>query len=184
MHQGLLPAKSKSDTVNEMPRSKSKGRATRDDIRKALDAKIDDMAESSAAGAWSTPGDQELDEYGDSLTIVARFGNEDAVQGDVLVDREWEKRLGLEPLEHPRLWSEVGTRGVEDWLEQNGYEIVPGGGRIPSDEQEVSVEHAIYSVADDLGVSEDAVQKVADAEKLGELAYTSVSGNATWWVKQ
>lgn len=131
------------------------------EVSSALESAVDDLANQRAAEAWSTPGNQMLDDLGaeeDEVWIEAEFGDWIAVNGDlVLPGRPGKKKPG-------------------------GYVLTDRGGRVPTTEEEVQVGFAVEKVARDLKISEDVVQAVADQEGMGEYVYTSVSGDVDVWV--
>jgi hypothetical protein len=131
------------------------------DVTSALESAVDDLANQRAAEAWSTPGNQMLDDLGaeeDEVWVEAEFGDWIAVNGDlVLPGRPGKKKPG-------------------------GYVSTDRGGRVPTTEEEVQVGFAVEKVARDLKISEDVVQAVADQEGMEEYVYTSVSGDVDVWV--
>jgi hypothetical protein len=142
-----------------------------DNIRAALEAKVERMANQSSAAGWSTIGDamlEDLTEAGfdaESAVAVAEFGEELAVNGDI------ETSLTL--------------AGVEGDLEKDGYELTNLGGDIPSDEAEVSTEHVVRAVTNDLGRSEEDVEAAAKGlDWWGELVTWSTSGYGSVWAKK
>jgi hypothetical protein len=142
-----------------------------DDIRTALEAKVERMANQSSAAGWSTIGDamlEDLTEAGfdaESAVAVAEFGEELAVNGDI------ETSLTL--------------AGVEGDLEKDGYELTNLGGDIPSDEAEVSTEHVVRAVTNDLGRSEEDVEAAAKGfDWWGELVTWSTSEYGSVWAKR
>jgi hypothetical protein len=145
------------------------------DIRQKLEEVVEQMADQSSAGAWSTVGDQaaddaERDGYDpNSLVGVAEFGDAVGVNGDI----ETEKTL----------------KGVEDDLEKEGYEMTEGGGSVPSEEATVSPEHAIRAVASEMDIEEDTVEEAAQGidwwpKKSNEEIASSTSGWASIWGKK
>jgi hypothetical protein len=141
------------------------------DIRSAVEVKVQEMADQSSAQAWSTLGDQvkvDLAEAGfdaESAVAVAEFGDAVAVNGD------------LEP--------EKTLADVEGELESEGYERTDFGGRIPTDEAEVSAEHVVEAVAKELGRSEEDVQTAAKGLDwwAPNIAWSS-SGDGDVWAKR
>ena len=145
------------------------------DIRQKLEEMVEQMADQSSAQAWSTVSDQaaddaERDGYDpESLVGVAEFGDAVGVNGDI----ETEKTL----------------KGVEDDLEKEGYEMLDSGGKVPAEEAMVSPEHAIRTVAKEMDIEEDVVEKAAQGidwwPKSGndEIA-SSTSGWANIWGKK
>lgn len=90
---------------------------SRDRILSLAQDKLEEMANASAAMAWSTPPDEGGDE---EYWVLATFGYESAVNGD-LVDE-----LPPPPA---------------------GYRLTDRGGTIPTTEEHVGVEHLIRAVA-------------------------------------
>jgi hypothetical protein len=161
-------------------------------IVNAIEETVERMADESGAASWSSLGDKilgDLDEAGfdsASAVCIGEFGSDgQAVNGDLLVDRHWEQALGLKPSKHPKLWSEVGTRQLEGWLEQNGYELTDFGGRVPTTEEEVSGEHVVRAVAEQLKLPEEQVEAVAKTIDWWqeEIPWGS-SGDTSTWAKR
>ena len=129
---------------------------------------VEEMANSQAAIAWSTAGDQDVidiaeaynldpDTVRSSLKIVADFGDSVAVNGD--------------------LDGDPSTEGL--------VELDQFGGRIPTTEEEVDVDSAIQATADRTSISsEDAYTLVEDAygADLGGQQYVSVGGDARFYL--
>lgn len=141
------------------------------DIRTALEETVQRMADQSSAQAWSTLGDQIKDDLAEagfdaeSAVAVAEFGDAVAVNGD------------LEP--------EKTLAGVEGELESEGYERTDFGGRIPTDEAEVSAEHAVETVAKELKRSKEDVEAAAQGLDwwAPNIAWSS-SGDGDVWAKR
>ncbi len=129
------------------------------EILDSLEGAIQSLADSHAAEAWSTPTDEMIDQFGDDVYVMASFGDWVAVNGDLVGPDQ--------PTPKP----------------PEGYELTDYGGHIPEEEEEVEVEAAVRSVAQKMGIPQERVQKVADAEGYKELAYVSVSGEAEVWAK-
>ena len=135
----------------------------REDIEKELERATDYLAEASAAQAWSTPGDMDVirwgGDLGEDIWMVATFGDHTAVNGDLIGEDE-----SARP---PTGFIDTGV-----------------GGRIPTTEEEVWVDHIIdLVVLDNKGrVAREEVERVADEvfEK-GDVTYTSVGGDAETW---
>jgi len=123
-----------------------------------LEDKIESMANASAAMAWSTPDDEQAEKYGE-VWIKAEFGDWVAINGDLVIDEK------------------------TDTNPPEGYEKTDEGGRVPTVEEEVSLEHAIDSVAKDMKLDFDRVERVAKKENKKNEVYTSVSGDAEIWAK-
>jgi hypothetical protein len=129
---------------------------------------VEQTANANAAMAWSTPGDQDIQqisqEYGidpdtvrKNLKIVADFGDALAVNGDPNADPNME---GMTPL-------------------------VNYGGRIPTTEEEVDVDNAISHTADRTGLSADDVYALVKESYGGDIGgqhYVSVSGEAHYYL--
>jgi hypothetical protein len=163
----------------------------RSSIVDALEKEVERMADESQAEAWSSPGDQMLSDIAeagydpDSAVVIAEFGEAMAVNGDILVDRGWEERLGLQPGKHPRIWNEVGSRRLEGWLEQNGYELTDFGGRVPSSEGYAYGEHAAQAVAKDLKLPVETIDEVARSlDWWQEEIPRGTSGDSSVWAKR
>lgn len=161
------------------------------DIESALEETVERMADESGAQAWSTIGDQmladiEAEGYDpESAVCIAEFGDAQAVNGDILVDSNWEKTLGVRPSKHPKLWSEVGTRKLEEWLEENVYELTHFGGRVPVTEDFASADHVADAVAKQLKLPVEDVVAVAETlDWWQEEIPRSVSGNTSTWAKK
>jgi hypothetical protein len=123
-----------------------------------LEDKIESMANASAAQSWSTPNDEQIDKHGE-VWIKAEFGDWVAINGDLVIDEK------------------TNTNPPE------GFEKTDEGGRIPTVEEEVSLEHAVEAVAKDMKLDFDRVERVAKKENKKNEVYTSVSGDAEIWAK-
>jgi len=163
----------------------------RSGIISALEEVVERMADESQAEAWSSPGDQMLSDIADggydsdSAVVLAEFGDALAVNGDLLVDRGWEERLGLKPGKHPRLWNEVGSHQLEGWLEQNGYELTDFGGRVPASEGYASGEHAAQAVAKDMKLPVETIEEVARSlDWWQEEIPHGTSGDSSVWARR
>jgi hypothetical protein len=161
------------------------------DIVSALEEEAERMADDDSATGWSDVGDQmsaDVEAEGfdpDSIVNIAEFGDAIAVNGDLLVDREWETRLGLKPGKHPRIWSEIGTHRLEGWLEQNGYELARYGGRIPSSEGYAHSETVIDAVAERLGMPAEEIAEVAESlDWWQEEIPWGTSGDGSVWARR
>jgi len=133
-------------------------------------ATVQDMANSGAASAWSTPGDEDInqiseqygidpDEVRKNLVIVADFGDAVAVNGDPNADPQ--------------------VDGM--------FELPDFGGRIPSTEEEVDSQNAISHTADRTGLSPDdvyALVKESYGDDIGGQHYVSVNGEAHYYLPQ
>lgn len=125
-------------------------------VSRMLPDSIQDLADISAAMAWSTPDETMTQVFGKNVWVSACFGAACAVNGD--------------PVDHlPK--------------PPKGYEFTRQGGMVQSHEEEVDVETAIRSVARVSKLPEDFVAKVAEAAGYGALAYVSTSGETEVWAK-
>lgn len=139
-----------------------------DDIRTALEETVQRMADQRSAEAWSTANDETLEDLtregfdSESAVLVAEFGAAVAVNGD------------LEP--------EKTLAGVEGELESEGYELTGFGGRIPTEEAEVSAEHAVRSVMKGLGRSRKDVEAAAQGLDwwAPNIAWSTSGYSAVW----
>ena len=141
-----------------------------DDIRTAVEETVQRMADESSAMAWSTPGDQlliDLENEGydpDTVVDIADFGDAVAVNGDL---------------------TEETVVAVMKKLEAEGYEETSYGGRIPTDEAEVSAEQVVRAVAHDLERDEEDVEKAAESlDWWQENIPWSTSGDGSVWAKR
>ena len=142
------------------------------EIRENLEKKVEEMADQSAAQAWSTVGDRIADmAAGDgfdpeSLIGVAEFGDAIAINGE-LANTSEEKTLA----------------NVEANLEHDGYEMFEKGGKVPTTEEHVSPGHAISAVAREMDIDVDVVKEAAQGiewwpkDRYDEIA-SSTSGYA------
>jgi hypothetical protein len=118
-----------------------------DDLRRKLEEMVQEMADQSSATAWSTPGDQLVDDLADegydpeSVVVVAEFGDAVAVNGDIETEKTYV--------------------GVMQSLEAEGYEEAPGGGDIPATEGYAYAEHVIEAVSRATGFSADELEAAA-----------------------
>lgn len=131
---------------------------------------VEETANINAAMAWSTPGDQDIqqiseqygldpDEVRANLRIVADFGDALAVNGDPNAD--------------PNV---------------DGLQELPNfGGRIPTTEEEVDVDNAIQHTSDQTNLSYEDVYALVKESYGGDLGgqhYVSVSGEAHYYLPQ
>lgn len=131
---------------------------------------VQQTANANAAMAWSTPGDQDIqqiaqqygidpDQVRANLRIIADFGDAMAVNGD--------------PNGDPNT---------------DGYAELPDfGGRIPTTEEEVDVDNAIQHTADRTNLSAEDVYALVKESYGGDLGgqhYVSVSGEAHYYLPQ
>lgn len=132
------------------------------------------FADDSAAQGWSFNEDNEK-------IVVAQFGDAVAVNGDTLIDGFWEKELKLPASKHPKLWSDVGLQKFDAWLRKHDWEETNDGGDVPTDEQEISVEHVARYIARENGLDEGKVEEYLEKKHSrgrNEL-YWSASGYTT-----
>jgi hypothetical protein len=129
---------------------------------------VTQTANQNAAMAWSTPGDDDIqqisqqyglqpDQVRKDLRIVADFGDALAVNGD------------------PN-----GDPNMDGYTELDGF-----GGRIPTTEEEVDVDNAIQHTADRTNLSPDDVYALVKESYGGDLGgqhYVSVSGEAHYYL--
>lgn len=146
-----------------------------DEIRSKLEEIVKQMADESAAQAWSTVGDKAADDAArdgfdpETLIGIAEFGDAVAVGGD--------------------LESDKSMSAVEAELERDGYELTGIGGSVPNEESHVSPEHAIRAVAKEMNREEDVVKEAAEGldwwpkDRYEEIAW-STSGYANVWGKK
>lgn len=140
------------------------------EIRTSIEEVVQRMADESNAMAWSTLGDQvliDLEDAGyDPNTVVniADFGDSVAVNGDL---------------------TDETVVAIMEKLEAKGYEETDQGGRIPSEEAEVSAEHVVSAVAEELDRSEEDVEKAAESlDWWQENIPWSSSGDGSIWAKR
>jgi hypothetical protein len=137
----------------------------RDEIQKTLEETIESMAHAHAAEAWSTPYDDLKEKYKNPWTI-AYFGEWIAINGDL---------VSLAALRRP----------------PRDYELVHEGGRVPTTEEHVSLEHAIEAVAKNPELAKypkEIVRRlldeiVAKEYKNAQEIPVSVSGEVEIWAR-
>lgn len=141
-----------------------------DDIRSKIEEVVERMADQNEAMAWSTPGDamaSDVEDEGfdpETIVSIAEFGDAVAVNGDI---------------------TEETIHAVEGKLESEGYEQTKYGGRIPSSESEVSAEHVVRAVADEMERSEEDVEKAAESfDWWQENIPWGTSGYGSVWAKR
>lgn len=141
-----------------------------DDIRSAVEETVQRFADQRNAEGWSTVGDQTLldlekDGYDPSDVVgVTDFGGEVAVNGD---------------------YTEESLHAVEAKLEKEGYELTDYGGRIPTSETEVSAEHVVTTVAEEMDRTAEDVEKAAESlDWWQENIPWSSSGDGSVWAKK
>ncbi len=150
-----------------------------EDVLSLFDKAVDYLAEASAAQAWSTPGDMDLDTHGEELLIVANFGDWWAANGDLV----WADETN--PGE-PGAYGDVGI--------PSDFIVVSGGGRIPCTEEEISLDHVatrIRLIMEELpeqyallGHTDADILEILLRKNNGkDLTYTSVSGDATYYAR-
>jgi hypothetical protein len=154
-------------------RQARRARPDEDEIRRALDRSIEELANASAAGAWSTLGDVLEDRYGGDAIMVAEFGDAVGVNGDILEFYRGRARLRTRPPRIPR-----------------GYEQAQRGGRVPSTEEEVGLDHVVRSAQRTLGAHrisearlEDIARTLGYGDRNGQI-YTTVSGNTYLYARR
>lgn len=158
-------------------------------IQGALEEEVERMVDEDAASGWSYGGDQmaaELEDEGydpASIVVEAEFGDAVAVNSDLLVGPQWGRRLGVAANE---LWANVGTRALDAWLEQNGYEYIDrAGGRVPTTEGHAYGDTVIDAVARQLSVPRERVEEAANAlDWWQEEIPGSSSGSTYVWAKR
>lgn len=167
----------------------------REEVESYVESAIDDLANASAAQVWSTPTDDDIAKYtdddGEGLLIVAEFGDWMAVNGDLV----WSKAHNAKPGDGGN-WQDIDLDGYEEADPQPG-------GDIPCDEQEVWIDHVVRHVINDLNrelaegarkydrfepmidvmVRDVIVKRDSSEEKPRQCTYTSVRGEATYFVK-
>lgn len=134
----------------------------RDDVVKMAEGVIENMANDSAAGAWSTPHDDDIDQFGD-VYVVAYFGDSVGVNGNLVLPGD---------VNVPRGWEETDR-----------------GGRMPSEEEEIDLRSVAEVVAKDLSydmkreIQQDMVLKILKDEYSSnrDYGYTTVSGEVEIW---
>jgi len=133
---------------------------------------VEHMVDQSNAQAWSTPGDQMLDDLEEegfdpeSVVVLAEFGDATAVNGDID--------------------NEKTVAGLEAELEAEGYEYIDkAGGRVPTAEGFASGEFAIRAVARKLKTPEAQVAEAAAALDWWEEEIPGSSSGSTYvWAKK
>lgn len=175
------------------------GAVDSNDIKRALEDKIQEHANYDFVAGWSYIGDvieNELEEAGYKQFFMIASDNAGhvwGVNGNILVDPSLGDVIGVEPIGHAQLWSDGDNiNKLMKWLKKKGFkELSKYGGRVPTSEQEVQMDHVIEAVARDLGVSESSVKRVAKAfaRDLGissrdnAYAYWGASGDTELWAK-
>jgi hypothetical protein len=138
-----------------------------DDAVSEIRDAIRDLANMSAAGAWSTRTEEIIDKYGDDVIVLASFGDYWGMNGEVVLE------------------GDIGN------LREKGYRLTNEGGDVPTTEEEVSVEEVIHHAS---GVRRstapsrwdficDVIEKEFGKEP-DDYIYTSVSGETEVWAKQ
>lgn len=162
------------------------------DIREALEKAVEDMVAESAAQGWSQLDDQtmiDLDEQGyegNSAWVIAAFGREPsiAVNTELTLAQSFADELGIKSDKHVLIWSEIGTRELESWLEKDGYEVTDRGGDVPETEGYAYADHVIQRAARETEQSEETVRKVAETlDWWQEEIPGSTDGDVTVWAK-
>lgn len=154
-----------------------------DDVSSAIEEYVDRQANSDAAIALSTLSDQDMidlekDGYDDQTAVsIAYFGNEWAVDGDILVPAGWEKELGIKKdVSHPVVWSEAKfKKSISGWLDEHDYERVHAlGGAWPGGmEIEIDADSMVQHIARENEWSVDFVQNVLDHMENRRKVYVS-----------
>jgi len=127
-----------------------------DDTVDAIQTYVQSHADADLAMRLSTLNDMDMIElekagWDDQGAIaVARVGDEEAVNGEILVPRYYEEQLGIhKDVRHPVRWSQAQfSTPLHKWLKANGYAETDRGGNWPSDE---SIEIEVSSMAAHLG---------------------------------
>lgn len=139
-------------------------------IQTAIEEEVQRMADQNSAEAWSTLSDRvrsDLEAEGydsESAVGVALFGDTTATNGAVVDDSH---------------------ANVEDDLKHDGYELAHYGGRVPTDETEVSAEAVVHAVARDLHRSKKDVEAAAKAlDWWRDNIVWSSSGHSEAWAKR
>lgn len=148
------------------------------DIRQALEEKVDEMANASAAQTWSTVDDSTVDKLTregfdpDSIVGLADFNGALAINGELANTTE-----------------EKTFENVSRNLELEGYEETDRGGKIPTTEEEVDPDSVIRAVARDGGHDRETVAEAARGidwwpKDRHDMIYTSVSGWGSVWAQK
>lgn len=131
----------------------------REEILSALEIELERQANMDAALAWSTPGDELIDRYGD-VWVLADFDGHVAVNQELVGEDE-------DVPEPPE-----------------GYELSDEGGEIPTTEEAVALGAVVAEVARQTGAPRAEVERVAREEGYGEMVSVSVSGEAEVYVPE
>lgn len=144
-----------------------------DYIKNTLEEVVQEMADSSAAQTWSTPNDQLLDNLEDegydpdSVLIEAEFGDAVAQNGDLISHAS-----GDMPGARKAIPEDLGLNDINK------------GGRIPSTEEEIDLQHAAKEIARRLKEDPTEVEKVLRDNEYGDQIYWGSSGDTTVWAKK
>lgn len=194
-----------SEPQKSRPQSKRKSKMRRlnaadpNEIRWAIDAELEDLANQSTAESQSYRFDYEEetdkaeeDGYDPSTLIkVASYGDSVAVDGDLLVPPHIMKLLNLKPRHHRvMLWTEMGKGMNEDawtvyydYLRGMGYDRLAriGGADPTGSPQELAVDTVVQAVLNAWDVSSQGDKPTA-AEVQSTLAQYGIgSGDVVYW---
>jgi len=165
-------------------------------IRSDIEAELTRMANDAAVVALSTVDDMTVQEIGSredefSIVGVAEAGDALAVDGDILIPRRWQERLGLPGSQSAELFGDVtSSAAVGHWLRENGYEETRYGGDVPGGiEEEIPIEHVARALAKEKDIPEefaaDAIRAALKLKPDAELVYWGSSNAYTSvYVKQ
>ena len=131
-----------------------------DATAEAIETYVQQHADQDLAMSLSTLNDTGMIEleragYDDQSAIaIAKVGDEEAVNGDILVPPHFEQELGIQKdVRHPVPWSQAKlTTPMYKWLKSNGYVKTDRGGTWPSDE---SIEIRVSDMTAHLGGTPD-----------------------------
>lgn len=159
------------------------------EIKEKLEEVVQEMVNESAAQGWSQVDDQtmiDLDKQGfegQSAFAIADFGDAIAVNMELTLAPSWAKELGIKSEDRVLIWSEIGTRELESWLEKNGYDVTDRGGAVPETEGYAYADHVIQRVA--RNYSRKIVEEVAETlDWWQEEIPGSTDGYVTIWAKK
>ncbi|KKK83179.1 hypothetical protein LCGC14_2795990, partial [marine sediment metagenome] len=159
------------------------------EIKEKLEEAVQEMVNESAAQGWSQVDDQtmiDLDAQGfegKSAFAIAEFGDAIAVNTELTLAPSWAKELGIKSEDRVLIWSEIGTRELESWLEKNGYDVTDRGGAVPETEGYAYADHVIQRVA--RNYSKETVEEVAQTfDWWQEEIPGSTDGYVTVWAKK
>ncbi len=159
------------------------------EIKEKLEEAVQAMVNESAAQGWSQVDDRtmiDLDAQGfegQSAFAIADFGDAIAVNTELTLAPSWAKELGIESEDRVLIWSEIGTRELESWLEKNGYNVTDRGGAVPETEGYAYADQVIQRVA--RNYSKETVNAVAETfDWWQEEIPGSTDGYVTVWAKK